>query len=363
MTMNEPGRGPLAPYRVLDLSDERGMLCGQLLADLGADVVAIEPPEGNRARRIGPFAGDVPDLERSLMWWAWARNKRSMALDLHAEAERRRFLTLVQAADFLIESFDPGYLDALGLGWTALAAVNPRLVMVSISAFGQTGPKAHWAATDLTALAGSHTLLLTGDADRPPVRVAVPQAFLHAGAEGLVGALVAHLARDRDGFGQHVDVSAQSAATMATMASILSHGWRDADVVRVGGGVKLGELRLRFVFPCKDGYVNVSLLYGSVFGMFTRRLMEWVFEDGFIDAATRDKDWWGYTGLLVSGAEPASEQERVTESVEAFTRSHTKAELYAGAMARGVLIVPISSTADVVHSEQLAARGDRKSVV
>ncbi|MHB8575846.1 MAG: CaiB/BaiF CoA transferase family protein [Dehalococcoidia bacterium] len=347
----------LSPYRVLDLTDERGLLCGQLLADLGADVVAVEPPGGSTARRVGPFAGDLSDPERSLFWWAYSRNKRGITLDITTAPGRERLLNLVAGADFLIESFEPGHLDSLGLGYAALATVNPRLVMVSISAFGQSGPKAGWAATDLTALAASGTLLLTGDSDRPPVRVTVPQAFLHACAEGAVGALAALAARERDGVGQHVDVSAQSAATMATMSSILAYGWRDSEVVRVSGGVKLGELRLRFVFPCQDGFVNVSLLYGSVFAMFTRRLMEWICEEGFIDDATRDKDWWNYTGLLVSGAEPASEQERVTAAVEAFTRSHTKAELFAGALARGVLIVPVSSTADVVHSEQLTARG------
>jgi crotonobetainyl-CoA:carnitine CoA-transferase CaiB-like acyl-CoA transferase len=143
----------LEPYRVLDLTDERGLLCGQLLGDLGADVIQVEPPAGSRARRIGPFVGDVPHPDRSLYWWAYARNKRSLTLDL-AHAEGRALLRrLVRTAHFLIESDRPGMLAALGLGYADLAAINPALVYVSISAFGQTGPRALWADADLVLLA------------------------------------------------------------------------------------------------------------------------------------------------------------------------------------------------------------------
>src|SRR5438105_1434427 len=189
----------LEPYRVLDLTDECGLLCGQILAALGADVIAFEPPGGSSARRAGPFLGDSGDPNESLYWWAYNRNKRGVTLDIETEAGRAGLRELVRGADFLIESFEPGYLDALGLGYAALRQLNPRLVMVSITPFGQDGPKAHYAATDLIALAASGVLLLTGDDDRPPVRTIVPQAFLHAGAEAAVGALIAHVARERDG--------------------------------------------------------------------------------------------------------------------------------------------------------------------
>ncbi|HLZ70383.1 MAG TPA: CoA transferase, partial [Dehalococcoidia bacterium] len=347
----------LEPYRVLDLTDERGMLCGQMLADLGADVIAIEPPDGSPARRIGPFAGDSGAAEDSLFWRAYARNKRGITLDLAHAAGQQRLRELVRGADFLIESFAPGYLDGLGLGYTALAAINPRLVMVSITPFGQMGPKAGWAATDLTAYAASGALLLTGDDDRAPVRCTVPQAFLHAGAEAAVNALIAHAARERDGAGQHVDVSAQTAAAMATMSMILQEGWGEKPVLRVGGGVKLGPVLLRFIFPCKDGYASITFLFGTAFGGFTRRLMEWVYEEGFIDETTRDKDWWNLAVQLVGGQEPMSELERCQQALGRFALAHTKAELFAGGMQRKLLIVPVSTTADVVHSEQLAARG------
>jgi crotonobetainyl-CoA:carnitine CoA-transferase CaiB-like acyl-CoA transferase len=350
----------LEPYRVLDLTNERGQICGQILADLGADVVVVEPPGGSSARRIGPFRstgeGAKPGIEDSLFWWAYNRNKRGITLDLETAAGRARLRRLVQSTDVLIESFEPGYLDRLGLGYRDLSAVNPRLVMVSITPFGQDGPKAGWAATDLTALAASHTLLLTGDEDRPPVQVAVPQAFLHAGAEAAVGALVALAGRERNGSGQHVDVSAQTAAMMATQSMVLQAGWGEQVLRRVAGGVKLGPIHLRFIYPCKDGYVSVTFLFGTAIGPFTRRLMEWMHEEGFVDAATRDKDWLNYTVLLLSGQEPLSELQRCIDAIERFTRSKTKAELFQEALRRSLLIVPVTTTADLLQSEQLNAR-------
>jgi crotonobetainyl-CoA:carnitine CoA-transferase CaiB-like acyl-CoA transferase len=348
----------LSPYRVLDLSDERGQLCGRILADLGADVIVVEPPGGSRTRRRGPFAGDKPDPNGSFAWWALNRGKRSIALDIENEAERGRIRRLARDADFLIESFAPGYLGALELDHERLAAENPRLITVSITPFGQSGPKANWAATDLTVLAASGVLLLTGDEDRPPVKLPGGQGWLHAGAEAAVGALLALQARGRDGLGQHVDVSAQTAAMMATQSFILQAGW-DQDLVmgRISGGAKIGPLRIRFVYPCKDGYVSLTFLFGTTIGPFTQRLFNWMAEEGFVDAATRDKDWVNYVALLLSGEEPVSELDRCTEAIARFLLSRTKGELFEEALRRGLLIVPVSTTADVVNSPQLAARG------
>jgi crotonobetainyl-CoA:carnitine CoA-transferase CaiB-like acyl-CoA transferase len=347
----------LSPYRVLDLTDERGQLCGQMLADLGADVVVAEPPVGSPSRRLGPFENDERDPERSLFWAAYNRNKRGITLDLESEEGREKLRRLVQTTDFLLESYEPGYLDGLGIGYEALRAINSRLVMVSITPFGQTGPKANWAAADLTAYAASGVHALVGDEDRPPVKVAEWQAWLYAAAEGAVGALVAHAARERDGVGQHVDVSAQTATAAGTQSFILQHGWGDNPVHRVAGGVAFGPIKVQLIYPCKDGYVTAIFLFGSGLGPFTRKMMEVIHEEGFIDEATRDKDWINYTVLLLSGEEPISEMTRCAAAIEAWTKSHTKAELFQLSLERGLLIVPVSTTEDLVHSEQLAARG------
>src|SRR5712691_1640408 len=132
----------LSPYRVIDLSDERGQLCGQILGDLGADVILVEPPGGSSARLRGPFFRNEVNPNYSLYFWGFNRNKRSITLDLEDRDDRVRLKKLVAGADFLVESAEPGYLAAHGLGYSDLAALNPGLIYVSISAFGQDGPKA-----------------------------------------------------------------------------------------------------------------------------------------------------------------------------------------------------------------------------
>ena len=347
----------LAHLRVLDLSDGGALLCGQILADLGADVIQLEPPGGAAARRLGPYAGGAADPERSLFWWSYARGKRGLVLDLDTEAGRRELRELAQGADVLIESGAPGALAQRGLDYAELAARNPALVWVSITPFGQDGPRAHEAASDLTVLAAAGPLALTGDADRAPVRVVVPQAFLHAGAEAAVGALVALHERTHSGLGQHVDVSAQQAATIATQAYILATPVGAAPCTRIAGGVKAGPLRVEFTYPAKDGFVSITHLFGTTVGPATRRLMEWVYDCGGCDEATRDKDWIGYTELLISGAEPIAEFERVKRVIAACTASKTKAELLQVALDRALLMAPVRTLAEVIESEQLAARG------
>ncbi|MBK7328468.1 MAG: CoA transferase [Dehalococcoidia bacterium] len=347
----------LSPYRVLDLSTNHSAVCGAMLADLGADVIAVEPLSGSPLRQEGPFRHDEPDAEHSLTWWSYSRNKRSVSLDITSAEGRAALLNLVDDADFLIESFAPGYLDSLGLGYSSLSERQPGLIMVSITPFGQEGPKSAWAASDLTIWASSGALNLTGDDDLAPVRVSVPQANLHAGAEAAVAALVALAARQRDGRGQHIDVSAQTASMMATQSFILAPAWNDLSLARIGGGLRLGPLFVRFVYPCKDGFVNITLLFGNVLGLFTRRLFEWLHEEGFVDEVTRDKDWVAYLQLLLTGEEPIPEFERAMAAIEQFTLSHTKAELFQGTFDRHVLIAPVSTPADIVDSSQLAARG------
>ncbi len=346
----------LSPYRVLDLTDHRGLLCGQILGDLGADVVQVEPPGGSPARRLGPFVDDVPHPDRSLYWWAYTRNKRSITLDLDGEAGRDVLRRLVAAADFLIDSAPPGAMAARGLDHGALAALNPALVHVSITAFGQDGPKAHWADADIVLLAAGGPLVLTGDDDRAPVRLPIPQAWLHASAEAAVGALIAHRERRRSGRGQHVDVSAQQAIAQGTQSYILCEAVGAPSVRRTAGGLKNGPLTLQLLFPARDGHVAITFLFGSAIGPFSRRLMEWIHEEGGCDAATRDKNWIDYGALLLAGREPLAEFERVKRVVADFTRTRPKAALLEAALARGLLIAPVATIDEVVASPQLAAR-------
>ena len=346
----------LSPYRVLDLANERGLLCGQILADLGADVIAVEPPGGNSARRLGPFAGDEPDPERSLYWWAYARNKRSITLDITSAEGRDRLLELAAGADFLIESDVPGRMAELGLGYDDLAAVNPALVYVSISAFGQDGPKAGYAESDLIVSAAGGTVGMAGDVDRAPIRMSVPQAYLHAAADAAGAALIAHRERQRSGLGQHVDLSAQQAVTQAMQSFSLAAAVGEQPLQRITGGIMLGPLLLPLVWEAKDGYVSITFLFGTSIGPFSRRLMEWVHEEGFCDEATRDKNWIEYMVLLMSGQEPPEEYQRVLGLIADFARSKTKAELVEAALERRLLIAPMTTIEELSTSEQFASR-------
>ncbi len=346
----------LSPYRVLDLTTERGLLCGQLLGDMGADVIKIESPGGASARRLGPFYQDRPAPDSSLYWWAYNRNKRSVTLDITQAEGQALFHRLAARADFLIESENPGVLAQYGLGYDDLAILNPALVYVSITPFGQTGPKATYADSDLIILAASGPLMLTGDNDRPPLRVSVPQAYLHASAEAAVAVLVAHHERARSGRGQQVDISAQQAAMQATQSFCLVSALNESEIERMSGGAKVGDFVVQLVWPAQDGYVAILYLFGPAIGPFTQRLMEWIFAEGFCDAATRDKDWIGLLTKLFTGEESMAEYERLKQLVGEFTRTRTKATLIREALARGLLIAPITTIAEVVDSDQLADR-------
>lgn len=132
--------GMLAPYRILDLTDEKGWMCGKLLGDLGADVIKIEPPGGDPARNTGPFYHDEIDPEKSLYWFAYNTSKRGITLDLETTDGKGIFIRLAEESDFVLESFHPGYLEEIGLGYDILEEINPRLILVSITPFGPTGP-------------------------------------------------------------------------------------------------------------------------------------------------------------------------------------------------------------------------------
>lgn len=348
----------LGGIRVLDLTDERGNVAGQILAGLGAEVVAVEPPGGQRARRLAPFVGDEPGPERSLVHWAANRGKRSVVLDVRGSADDRdRFRSLVAGADVLIETADPGELAALGLGVEDLAALNPALVHVSLTAFGSTGPKASWAAPDLVALAAGGQLLLSGDADRAPLRCSVPQAWFHASGDAADAALVALWERQRTGLGRHCDVSAQQSVMQATQSQVLAAPFKAQLGARIGGGMRLGPVDVRLVWPCKDGTVSITFLFGAAVGPFSERLFRWIWEEGGCDEATRDKDWVMFGTQLHTGEETIEEFDRLKSVLEAFCLTKTKQELFDGAMARKLLIAPASTIEDVFGFEHFEARG------
>ena len=346
----------LGPYRVLDLTNENGLLCGQILADLGADVIQIEPPGGSSARRIGPWLGGRRGSERSLFWSAYARNKRSLALDLEGAADRRELLRLVSGADFLIESERPGRMAELGLDYPQLSRIQPGLVYVSITPFGQQGPKAQWAATDLTSMAAGGFAYLSGDADGAPLRVRVPQAHAQAGADAAVGALIAHAERRRTGRGQQVDVSIQESVTLATMFRILDQAVEMAPARRIAGGLHVGGVLLPLRHRVRDGWVTLGPSVMPSTGHFMKRLLEWVAEEGFCDAALTQEDWGSFGLRLGARQLPEDAYQPVARSLDAFFATKNKAELMGAAVERRLLIAPVLGLDEIVESQQLKER-------
>jgi crotonobetainyl-CoA:carnitine CoA-transferase CaiB-like acyl-CoA transferase len=342
----------LSSYRVLDLADDRGIFFGRVLGDLGADVIKVEPLMGDPARSVGPFHHDVQDDESSLFWQLYAINKRSVAMDIEVPESREALLNLVRSADFLIESFKPGYLGSLGLGYDELAKINPGLIYVSISPFGQTGPYRDYEATDLTGMALSGFMHLTGDEDRPPVRVTVPQFWTLGAATGVAGAMLAHHQRLASGRGQYVDVSCQQAA-----ARTLSHApqyWdmNQVNLRRRGPFRPVGERAMRVNWVCADGYVNFIQPGGVVGGRNMAALCAWMEEEGFGSAELSATDF----GAIGFGQISTELLEAMNRGLGAFFQAKTKIFLADGALQRRVLLFPVNTPSDIFAYPQLEAR-------
>jgi crotonobetainyl-CoA:carnitine CoA-transferase CaiB-like acyl-CoA transferase len=343
----------LGVYTVIDLTLERGWMCGRMLADLGADVVKIEPPGGDPGRCSGLFADQArPSPEENLRWWFENRGKTSAVLDLDDPADRERLLELIDSADAVIESYETGWLDARGLGVDALLARNPRLVVTSVSPFGRTGPYAHWSATDLTVAAATGEMWLTGDADRPPVRLSVPQLFLHAGVEAAVHTVVALWHAQTTGAGQHVDVSAQLCGVRCLMNAQAYHVLEGRELFRLGPYSSAGRSFFRVINPCLDGYTAVLGAAGPIGGPVMGYLMNWADRDGVAHPAVKDRDF----STVNFTQEPDEFFAAVRVTLEGLFARHTKAELYQAALEHSLLVAPVNTVADIRADEQLAAR-------
>jgi benzylsuccinate CoA-transferase BbsE subunit len=265
------GAGALTGLRVLDLSGHRAQFCARLLADMGADVIKIEPPAGDDARRIGPFLDDLPHRDRSLFFWFYNLNKRSLTLDLNHSRGADIFLQLARSADVVIESFAPGTLDRLGLSWEVLHRENPALVLCSIAPFGQTGPYRDFVADDtvLTALGGM--LYVNGFPNHAPVRPLGLQAYHSSAYFGAIAVMLALLARDASAEGQWIDLSMQEATAAAV--EHVAGGYFERNEAEPRRGT-LHWSRFFRVGKCRDGYIMHCTL-----GDWTS-LIEWVKSDG-----------------------------------------------------------------------------------
>lgn len=344
----------LQGYRVLDLTDEKGLLCGRILGDLGADVIKIEKPGGDPARNIGPFYRDEPHPERSLFWLAYNANKRGLTLDIEKVTGRDLLHKLVTQADFLIESFHPGYLDSLGLGYATLSEINPRLVFTSISPFGQSGPYRDYKAPDIVGMALGGLMYVCGEPGRPPVRISFPQAYLHAAAEAAAASLVAHYHRESTGEGQPVDVSMQECMVW-TLLNVQQYWDLNQCNVERAGALRhrpASGTYQRNNWPCKDGYITFMVMGGLMGASYMRALIDWMESEGLGDPVLREVDWDTFDYAHLS----QDVLDRTAAPIIRFLMTHTKQEIYAGAVKRGIQICPVQSVGDIMQDVQLQAR-------
>jgi len=357
--LEEQAHSLLCGYRVLDLTDEKGLLCGKILGDLGADVIKVELPGGDRARKHGPFYKDAPHPEKSLFWFYANLNKRGITLDIKTIDGKEIFEKLVQTADFLIESFEPGYMDSLGLGYEALEQINPRLIMTSITPFGQTGPYAQYKAPDLVGVAMGGMMRPHGYADTAPLRISAPQFHFLGSIHGAMGSMVAHYYRELTGEGQYVDVSCQQAVVLSLM--VAAETW---DLLRINQrgmgpyviGVRPtppGPLLSRRMWSCKDGHVYAIVSGGTAAGITTstKRMVELANREGMA-LELKDMDWTAVdTATLLQ--EEVNRWERL---MSAFFGTKTKQELLDEAVEKSMMLIPVSTIKDTVESPQLEAR-------
>ncbi|HKC18710.1 MAG TPA: CoA transferase [Candidatus Dormibacteraeota bacterium] len=335
---------PLSGYRALDLTDRLGWLCGKVLADLGADVVKVERPGGDRGRS-DRFA-----------WLAFNAGKRSIVLDLGTAFGRGLLLRMASGSDFLVATFTPAELARLRLGYEELAKVNPRLIVTSITPYGSDAPDPEAAASDLEIMAAGGPVSLAGDPDRPPVRVTLPQAAAWTGLQAAVGTLIAHHNRRRTGKGQHVDVSAQ--ASMSPMLVQAPMWWSMLRQVPHRSGPYLTGRNVhgaptRNIWRCADGYVTFAFYGGGAGRVSNRELIRWMASRSAVPAWLAEFNWDAFDPATV---EPETLQ-RLESALAPFFASLTKKEFEDGCVQRRILGYAVATAADIAVDEQLAARG------
>jgi crotonobetainyl-CoA:carnitine CoA-transferase CaiB-like acyl-CoA transferase len=335
----------LEGYRVLEITQTPGGgFCGKFFADLGADVLKVEPREGDPARRRGPFPGGIPNHDASGLFLYLNTNKRGLTLDLDTATGAEIAAHLAANADLVVEDHPPGHLVERGLGFEALRAINPTIVLVSLTPYGQTGPKRHWKATPLTTYhAGGHAFHLPPtqrDGERPqraPVAVGGLAGEYETGLVAALAGLAALLGRESTG-GQHVDVSKQEALVNLVRSQHSRYPNEGVVVSRANPDAPF----IGGVLPCRDGWVECVVLEDHQWDALATLLGEpdWMREERFASHA----------GRLAHAAE-------IHKALSDETAHRATAELYERGQGLGCPIGPVLTAPEILASEQLESRG------
>jgi crotonobetainyl-CoA:carnitine CoA-transferase CaiB-like acyl-CoA transferase len=330
---------PLEGYRVLDLTDEKGANCVMSMAELGADVIKVEHPQGSAMRFLPPFAGDIPHPDRSLWFAYYNTDTRSITLNLETEEGRELFKALCVRCDVIVESFSQEEVARYGLDFDSLQKLNSKIILTSITGFGRDGLRLAYKAPDLVCFAMGGPMYPSGERHRAPCVAPGHLAYGVAGAWAAAGTILALYARALFGVGQHVEVSGQEAAAMITDSAITRYSYEGAIVPREGNTypwITPGDL-----YPCTDGWVRI--VAGQV--VHWRRLIAWMGNPELLnDPSWENRDKRNRNKSLVDGV------------ISDFTCRFSRAELFVQGQKLGVPVTPVNTPGEYMQSETALSR-------
>jgi len=344
----------LSGYRALDLTDEKGFVCGKILAAMGVETIKIEPPGGDPARNFPPCLNGEPETKTSIYWLSHNTDKRSITLNLALEQGRELFKKLVHGCDFIIESFQPGYLDSIGLGYVALEKINPRIILTSITPFGQKGPYSAFKGSEITLSAMSGIMATNGDADRAPLREGLDTIYFESNAAAALGTVMAHYIREKTGEGQQVDVSMQEVAVKRTSSNLLVWEFDKKLIKRAGTVRTVGARSTHWIWECKDGYIFWTFMGGKPGSQGNRAISKWIDDDGLENPLRTITNWEEFD---MAAQKISKDVINVLEdAMRRFFLKHTKKEISEEGARRGLNACAIENPADILANPQLAAR-------
>jgi len=278
--MEDKKKGLLGGIQILDLADEKASFCSKLLADLGARVIKIEKPGGDPSRGIGPFLEGTSHPEKSVFFYCNNTNKLGITLDLEHDEGKEIFFKLLKKTDTVIETFRLGYLEEIGLGFDILKRVKPNLILVSVTGFGEDGPRSQYKSCDLVASAFGGNMYVTGSPLTPPLKPFGEQSYYTISLFAAVGILLALRKRAHSGKGEHIDISLQEAVLSAVDHVMVRFFYEKVIAKRQGCLYWNNDF---CILSCKDGHILLTLsLQWDI-------LVEWMNSEGMAGDLQEEK--------------------------------------------------------------------------
>jgi benzylsuccinate CoA-transferase BbsE subunit len=329
----------LSGVRVLDLADQKASFCSKILADMGARVIKIGKPGDDPSRKIGTFREDSSKPEDRLSFFYNNTNKFGITLDIEHREGKSLFLKLVKRTDVIVETFPPGYLEQIDLDFKVLTRTNPKLILVSVTGFGQSGPRSNYKSCDLVASAYGGQMYVTGSHKRPPLKAFGEQSYFAASLFAATGVLLAIRKRAKTGEGEHIDIALQESVT-ATLEHVMVRYFSEGITPIRQGGLHWNDAFV--VLPCKDGFIHLTLFQQW------ETLIEWLDNEGMAEDL-KDEKWLDedYRRAHVG---------HVIEILGRWTKTHEVNGLFELGQLMRFPWAPVQSPREVLRSPQLKER-------